>query len=317
MARIKLIVTGDMEKLALHKSLQGFFPDERYNEETQHSEQVIWVQPRKIKCATTHKLLPDRMPSGPMKGLAEAMIDEAIIGKKGKPADKKLAKAMIAKAGIRKEGPADLVVVIDDVELGNLEQEGIIAKHFQAAVNHVLEEKKYNSATETRYRKMLREKCSFHLLKPMVESYLFGDTDALRVVGVPDGERPQLVHPTDVEQFESNDPVWLRTCHEKNADSRQSKSWWCHERHPKHYLEHLIERGQGSYEETDNGKKALKGLKWKQVPKCPTDTAFIRSLFGDIADWFGIPNPLGGGETNPQFYPYKSVNRANLLLRNM
>ncbi len=44
MARIKLIVTGDMEKAALHKSLQQFFPDMRNNEE------VLWDTPRKAQC---------------------------------------------------------------------------------------------------------------------------------------------------------------------------------------------------------------------------------------------------------------------------
>jgi hypothetical protein len=58
-------------------------------------------------------------------------------------------------------------------------------------------------------------------------------------------------------------------------------------------------------------------LEWEQVPKCADDTPFIRSLFEDIADWFGIQNPLGKGQTHPNFYPSKSVNRANILFRNM
>jgi hypothetical protein len=41
MARIKLIVTGDMEKLALHKSLRRFFPYER------DGQKVTWEQPSK------------------------------------------------------------------------------------------------------------------------------------------------------------------------------------------------------------------------------------------------------------------------------
>jgi hypothetical protein len=289
MARIKLIVTGDMEKLGLHKSLRRFFPDER------DGQKVTWEQPRKTQCATSHQLSPERAPSGPMKGLVKAMIAEAGIGKKGEP--------------------ADLVVVIDDVELGNLGQENIIATHFQNAVRQELN--KYNTKTIQRYQDILRHKCSFHLLKPMVESYLFGDTNALRVAGVPTGESPKLVHPTDVEQFETNDPAWLPICLRENAKRQQSYPWWHHEYHPKHYLEHLTERGQVFYDETTCGKNALEGLAWGQIPKCLDDTPFIRSLFEDIADWFGIPNPLGKGKTNPNFYPPKSVNRANLLLRNM
>jgi hypothetical protein len=286
MLRIKLIVTSDMEKLALHKSLRRFFPSER------DGIDVIWDQPRKTQCATSYPLSPDRAPSGPMKELAKAMIAEAGIGKKGEP--------------------ADLVVVIDDVELGNLGQENVIAAHFQKAMRQELN--KYNTKTIQRYQGILRQNCSFHLLKPMIESYLFGDTNALRVAGVPTGESPKLVHPTDVEQFETNDPAWLPTCLRENA---KRQPWWHHECHPKHYLEHLTERGQVFYDETTYGKNALERLSWRQVPKCLDDTPFIRVLFEDIADWFGIPNPLGNGETNPNFYPPRSVNRANLLLRNM
>ena len=43
MARIKFIVTGDMEKSALHKSLQRFFPNIR------DSDEVIWDTPRKAR----------------------------------------------------------------------------------------------------------------------------------------------------------------------------------------------------------------------------------------------------------------------------
>jgi hypothetical protein len=234
-----------------------------------------------------------------MKQLAQAMLNEALFGKTGKP--------------------ADLVVVIDDVELGNLGQEKVIATHFQNAVRHEFNKykDKYNTKTIQKYQSILREKCSFHLLKPMVESYLFGDDNALQLAGVPNGENPQLVHPTDVEQFETNDSAWLPTCHRENAKRQSKKLWWHHECHPKHYLEHLTERGQVFYDETSYGKNALEKLAWRKVPKCLDDTPFILSLFEDIADWFGILNPLGKGKTHPNFYPPKSVNRANLLLRNM
>jgi hypothetical protein len=39
MARIKLIVTGDMEKLALHESLKRYFPSSR------NGEEVVWDKP--------------------------------------------------------------------------------------------------------------------------------------------------------------------------------------------------------------------------------------------------------------------------------
>lgn len=295
MVRIKLIVTGDMEKAALHKSLQKFFPNQR------DGKQVIWDVPRgPLPCATSNRLralAPNSSPSKPMIELAKAMIAEAIAGKTGQP--------------------ADLVMVIDDVELENLDQEAVIAEHFRAAVNEVFRLKSHDSKTEDRFRSELQQKCSFHLLKPMVEAYLFGDPAALGLAGVPNGVNPCLVHPTDVEQFESSDSLWLPICHAENErKQQQNKHWWRNERHPKRYLEHLTERGHVTYEETTHGKDALIALDWGQVPKCQPDVPIVRSLFEDLSDWFCIPSPISG-KTHPNFWPERTVNRANLLLRNM
>lgn len=293
MARIKLIVTGDMEKSALHKSLQRFFPDFRNDEE------VLWDTPRKAQCVTSYPLRPlvaGALPSNPMIELAKAMFAEAFSSKTGQD--------------------ADLVIVVDDVELGNLNQEAVIAEHFRAAVNEVFRLKSHDSKTEDRLRSELQQKCSFHLLKPMIEAYLFGDSAALGLAGVPNGVNPCLVHPTDVEQFESSDSLWLPICHVENAKQQQNKPWWRNELHPKRYLEHLTERGQVTYEETTNGKDALIALDWNQVPKCQPDAPIVRSLFEDLSDWFGITSPISG-QTHPSFYPIRTLNRANLLLRNM
>jgi uncharacterized protein (DUF2249 family) len=58
-------------------------------------------------------------------------------------------------------------VVIDDVEIGNLKQEKIIADHFKKAVRQKFNqyEEKYNTKTIQKYQDILRQKCSFHLLK--------------------------------------------------------------------------------------------------------------------------------------------------------
>ncbi|TAN66423.1 MAG: hypothetical protein EPN17_13910 [Methylobacter sp.] len=294
MARIKLIVTGDMEKSALHKSLQRFFPDIR------NGEEVLWDTPRKAQCVTSYPLRPlaaGASPSNPMIELAKAMFAEAFSSKTGQD--------------------ADLVIVVDDVELGNLDQEAVIAEHFRAAVNEVFRLKNHDSKTEDRLRGELQRKCSFHLLKPMVEAYLFGDSVALGLAGVPNGVNPCLVHPTDVEQFESDDALWLSICQDENAKKQQqNKPWWRNECHPKRYLEHLTERGQVTYEETKGGKDALIALNWSQVPKSQPDVPIVRSLFEDLSDWFCISSPISG-KTHPNFWPARQVNRANLLLRNM
>ncbi|MDD2725214.1 MAG: hypothetical protein PHH59_14495 [Methylovulum sp.] len=171
------------------------------------------------------------------------------------------------------------------------------------------------SAEEARIRIVIRDKCSFHLLKPMVEAYLFGDVTALRLVGVPIGVNPHLVHQSDVEEFETNDPKWLPICHKENAiqQNNHNKTWWLHERHPKAYLDYLLPK---DYSETTHGSQALSGLNWPQVPKCQRDIPIFGSLFEDVANWFNIPNPISSA-THPDFYPARTVNRNNLLLRNM
>lgn len=294
MARIKLIVTGDMEKAALHESLQRVFPAQRLCENGTDHEDVVWDTPRKLDCATTHQLVHGAKLSTPMPALVQAMFSEVGPGKKG--------------------SPADLVVVIDDVELGNLGQEAIVIDHFRRAVNDKLAT--CTPVEQQRYRLLLQQKCSFHLLRPMVESYLFGDAAALVASGVPVNETPRLVS-TDVEQFETDDPAWLPACHTENARPRPGVPGWRHELHPKHYLEHLTGRGPVVYDETTHGKRALLDLDWAGVPKLPVETPFVRSLFEDLADWFGVPNPLGAGSLDPRFYPLTTVRRASLLLRNM
>jgi hypothetical protein len=298
MATIKFIVTGDMEKLALVESVKKRFPIGRINENGV-TVPVIWAKPRKLNGATSFRLSAlsaAKAPGTQMAHLAQAMFDEAITGKTGVP--------------------ADLVIVIDDVELGNLGQESLIAEHFRVSVEKLLNT--FSSSTQQRYRAILQQKCSFHLFKPMVESYLFGDGVALGAAGVAPGIVPRLRHPTDVEQFESVDPCWLPVCQSENIRRQTHNSWWRHELHPKAYLTHLTSLQGAEYEETGHGKAALMALDWRKVVKVPADAPIICALFEDIADWFGRPNPVASGcKPDPFFYPINTVNRSKLLLRNM
>lgn len=289
--RIKLIVTGDLERLALHESLRRCFPDVR------DRQPVTWEQPRRLPCTTSHRLNPDLPPSAPMKALARAMLDEVAIGKQGRP--------------------ADLVLVIDDVELGNLDHEEVVGSHFRAAVEAELAMTGRVRLPEVDLRFRLRNCCSFHMMRPMIEGYFFGDAAALDRAGVPGSATPSLVHPTDVERFEASDLRWLPRCRAEN-DRRQAKMpWWRHECHPKCYLEFLTDSGEVSYQETRQGRDALETLRWPVIPKVPTDDRFLRCLFTDLADWFGVQNPLGVGICHPDFYPPREVRRNRLLLRNM
>ena len=292
MATIKLIVTGDLEELALHESLRRVFGDSRHD-----GKEVIWDSPRKLHSATSRRLTTSERPPRPMRDLAKAMLSEVEIGKRGTP--------------------ADLVIVVDDVELDNVDQEAVIVRHFQTALQEALTShlKDHSLQVQERYRLRLRERCSFHLLRPMVESYFFGDGAALRSIGVQ--STPMLRHP-DVEQFDviDPDPDWLEECRESNERQKVSRPWWRHECHPKHYLEYLLGPNV-IYDEKIHGEPALQSLAWKQVPKANTDCPIARCLFEDLADWFGVPNPIGKGTMQQCLYPLPSIDRSKLLLRNL
>lgn len=289
MLRVKLIVTGDVEKLALHKSLRSMFPDRR------DGRKVSWEAPRKLEGGTTTaRLEADEDPSREMLVLAQKMIDEACIGKK--------------------DGPNDLVIAVVDVELGNVDREQIVVDHIRAALRVKLA--RYEEPLRTQYQDWLRERCSFHMLKPMVESYFFGDPAALHLAGA---RHPPLLVVRDPEGFESCDPKWLPQCAQENAhpDRQRLKPWWRHEKHPKHYLQHLCDRAGAVYDEGLSGMVALTALKWVDVPGEPAAAPILRCLFEDLSEWFGIENPLGPGTTSPILYPPPSTRPEQRILRNL
>lgn len=293
MPQVRLLVTGDMEVKSLAQSFQAQFPTER------DGQDVKWLKPRRSQCATSHRLRPDQDPSRPMCDLARAMLAEVITGRHG--------------------DPVDLVVVVEDVELGNLGQEEIIADHFRRAVLQVFGEKarEWDMRTTERNRQRVRECCSFHVLRPMPEAYFFGDPLALQRAGVRP-EVPRLRDATDVESFEAIDTTWLPSCHAVNKQQALSgRAWWLQERHPKEYLQHLLATHyDASYSETLQGAAALADLNWPVLPKEDGDARFVRALFQDLADWFEVASPIGG-QTASAFYPEKHILRESLLLRNM
>lgn len=258
-------------------SLRPFFPDEVEKEE------VFWdEEPRMVNEVTTRPLpglTHGQAPDRAMQLLADAIVEEAITGKK------------------RGQGPADLVIAVCDVELGNLGKEPIILSHLRSALEKRLD--RHEQGARARHRATLREKCSFHLLRPMVEAVFFGDPAALSRSGV-SATHPPLLRSLDVEEFESVDPNWHSECVEANDRKRlDGVHWWEEARHPKRYLAHLIQRsGSKVYDELDQGVAALCGLHWPTVTNIQP-SPFLRALFDDLASWFGVPNPLGFGKPSP------------------
>lgn len=289
--RIRFIVTGDLERAAIVPSIGRYFPDANWEGTT-----VEWAKPRKVHGATTHRLVADRAPSGPMRALARAVLYERLFGHDGYP--------------------ADLVIAVDDLELHNFDQPDVVCGHFCAAMNEEIAAGEHSASKEERIRESVREGCSFHLISPMVESYVFGDHDALVAAGCASEVEPVLVHP-DVERFESADEQWRDEWGETNARMQSQMPWWREERHAKHYLEHLVNRNGAIYDEVVNGSVAFGGLMWPGVPHDHSAVAFARALFEDLAAWFGTPNPLGDGVPSRLTWPAREIDRRALILRNM
>lgn len=301
--RIKLIVTGDSEKAALHRSLAQCFPTH-----TASGDSVVWDTPRKEAGVTSYRLKAGKPPSSSMKTLVNAMFAEALNSKQPKGT------------------PPDLVIVVDDVELGNAGQEGVIVQAFQTAVKDKLNalQQQQSASTFSRIQARIQTACSFHLLCPMVESYFFADSATLAVGGVAASISPRLLHPTNVEQFDASPdlhPAWQALCQRENSRQHSLEHlWWQTERHPKHYLSHLLDiSGVEGYFETTLGAQMIQALNWNRMAKTPTDSPIISALLEDIWDWFGQTPLLGDcvGQSSPATYQDNTLRQAQKLLRNI
>lgn len=207
-------------------------------------------------------------------------------------------------AALMGRGAADLCVVLDDLELANVEQSETVVEVVRAEVRAHIEDfsQRANIDCGTLLAKRLRERASFHLAVPMIESWLFADHPRLVVAGVPSTRRARLVAGRDPEHFLTDDPHYLEAddqqCHQLRARRRRGRlgrAPWIREdrdRHPKAYLSWLCRDPQSkrctTYRETDHGSKALAQLDWATLIRSPRHMTYARALIGDLADALGI-----------------------------
>ncbi|KHD05747.1 hypothetical protein PN36_22575 [Candidatus Thiomargarita nelsonii] len=138
MDSIQLIVTGNMEKLVLHKALGNNFPNIAFWEP---------IQSQGFTSVDISLIPPDLIGE-------EREVDELVT-------------ALFNEIERRKH--ADMIIVIDDLETVNFHQPEVVVKYFRGAVNTYMK----NHHLTQRVLKKLREDCSFHLLVPMAETYFF------------------------------------------------------------------------------------------------------------------------------------------------
>jgi hypothetical protein len=294
MPTIQLIVTGKLEKASLADALQRAFPPNR------DGKAVRWLETLKRHGATSAPLPTDKIHN-PMRELAKG--------------------ARVALNPGRRDAKADLVLVIDDTELGNRGKAGAVVAHFVKAMKAEIDSiRSKDPAAAQIVADQVRDRVSFHLLHVMAESVLFGDRQALATVGLAPEVEP-ILKGTDPELLESVDSEFLHDCVTKNQEQhvREGNTWWSHAHHSKAYLEHLYNRCHPlpteSYDEVDHGAPAMRGIDWAQVFANPNEMIVLRCLFEDLADWYGISNPFPG-KLDPQVYRPRTRNMAGFTIRN-
>lgn len=275
--RVKLVVTGRLERAALHRSLARWFP------RTGAGEPIEFLTPSMFQGPTCNPL-DDRSEPIPelVRTFTTALVAETIHGSEPGPK------------------PPDLVVGVEDLELANIDQPQVVVRCIRRGVEDFLT-RNLERRTAERWRATLQEKCSFHLLVPMPEAYFFGERAALERTGVAREIESRLCC-NDLEAFDTDDPDFML----RRPDDR---------RHPKRYLGDLLRRsGRSAYRETRDGAQALESLAWPELSEDPQTLAFARALFEDLADAFELPNPLGEGALAPATHP---TDRRDLVLRNV
>ncbi|MFO0590212.1 MAG: hypothetical protein U0441_21900 [Polyangiaceae bacterium] len=239
-----------------------------------------------------------------------------------------------AALGDRRVEAADLVLVLDDLELGNSGQPEVVTEVFRKAVRKHLTDLSSKTTIQDKTRDALLDRVSFHLLAPMVEALFFCHEAALQACGVP-GESPVLlVEGRDPEAFETGDGAYLAATAEDcpawsalppNRRRKHRPKWLLERspraRHPKGYIQWLCRDGaDGScttYSESEHGGAALAGLDWSFLGRCPDEhLQFARALLRDMEERLG-PSTVGPVQGVESPVTGLFTRRSDPVLRNL
>jgi hypothetical protein len=268
--RVSLIPTGRMELKGLAPALARLFPDHEFV-----------------------AIAADRL-GNPYAGFTSARLPLQPPRNPGprSPAQK-LAARLAAELTPESDEPADLAIVIDDLELLNADQPEVVSRVFRDAVEqHVRTLERLLSAPQLdRIKGLLGTRASFHLAVPMIEAWLFADPVGPERAGVP-AERPwKLVDACDPEQFETDDAAYRGDDGAECQSLRGALAPWValdRHRHPKKYLQWLCrapgEKDCTGYQESHGGAAALSSIDWPSLLWQTECCRYVRSLLVDISE---------------------------------
>ena len=289
--RVGLIVTGKCEHRGLGESLMRIFPDVRF--------EVLGREPADSFTSADIR----QMPASPTPSTLQKFVARLV--------------AAVEPGG--REEPPDLVMAIDDLELVNAPHPALVVDRVRQAVRTHLQSYPGTSASaRQKVIQRVRERCSFHLLAPMVEAYFFADPAALLRAGA---TRLSQVDATtiDLESFVTQDSDYLQHPDVPHQQHPERKSWAIpmpeRAQHPKHYLRFLCDPSDPHtrrYAEAKGGAEALRLLAWTQVFSDTACVQFARSLFEDLSLGLDAPHPFPG-TAHPATADFKNAQ----VLRNL
>ena len=300
---IQLIVTGDMERF-LPGLLARVFP----------ATEVIFLPVEKTTAFTTCALSlwddveplppPDQLLAGSLATNLLAAIDPGSTGI-----------------------PAHYAIAIDDVEVLNQSESGVRAIRSQmgTAVRSVIQHGGYPSSsmktaqepvvigrgkpkhverpfdTPKRRAFALKNRCSFHLLRPMLEGPLFADPAAIRAARPHPPMLPSAFDRNicDPEHFQIDTPAYLALPDGYLPPGNLRATVWAkanRRQHPKHYLEYLLDptgTARRPFIEVEHGKAMMEAFDISTVFTHPGQMLFFQALICDIAHMANIAPPAG------------------------
>jgi hypothetical protein len=308
--RVAILPTGRAEMLGLPEALGGLFPGHDF-----YALSRVAGSNEPFDSFTSAPL----SASGPVGAasnvgkIVQQMAAELVPGRRGKP--------------------ADLLVVVDDLELVNRDQPQFVVDTFCRAIDaHLQGLQRDRPAMIEKVREALRQKASLHLAAPMLEAWFFADPAGLTNAGVPAERLPaNWERHLDPEDFLTQErsyfdddagccDAWRALPESRRREHRPA--WLCdsRERHPKGFLAWLCrnpgDKKCSSYRETHEGARALRSLDWRAALSNAEHCTYLRALVEDLADGLGVaaPAPAGG---NVAACTSHRARRSPQVLRNL
>ncbi|MHB1560081.1 MAG: hypothetical protein ACYC61_21735 [Isosphaeraceae bacterium] len=287
MAVVALIPTGVMEHRALGRALAAVFPGHDFvaHPPERHADGFTSCDVASLATAQ-----PGPLPTS-LDELAAELVNAIFPGRRGQK--------------------VDFAYVVEDLELCNQHQPGLVLGLFRDAVDRYIR-LTWSQQSDKIYAQV-RERCSFHLFCPMTEAYFFGDPVALTRVGA--SRPPQLPADVALEDFRTIDQEFLAL----PAGTKDIADLPAREFHPKCYLRYLcdptLEDTRRRYRETHQGVAALAMLDWSAVLATPSHCPFLHAFLDDLGAALDSPLPFvspGHADARVRFPGPK-----NRILRNL